>query len=441
MENDDLDRLAELADAATPGPWELGDGWVYTDPIYEDDSRLANVAVMSKFADAQRQAEEHTRIEANLAFIAACSPSVVSALVQRTRDAEFRAEVQAGSLAQAARELAELKQAMWDGWAILGFDTDGDTGPGAMIAGMGLSGWVQSWLRDIRQARLDADEGEQEQSDAADHYCARESALRDAVTQLADRAVFADFTHHDHFDPAAGEDVVLAVRESDLRALTATSSPSADAHADLFGVSVTDAIQDSSPDGCSMCPAPDESRLSRESTDKAVARADAAEARLAELEATNHTLRQQVTKTAGRESALQANATYWRTYADERRAEIDRLVADRDRWEMDAAGWADEANALRAEQNTLRSERDEWRRVATAQTRMERDRAEAAEAVIASQSKALQAAEAERDRLRDGITALAGEVEAEAISEGYEESHWANQARALLNPPTTGETT
>lgn len=55
--------------AATPGPWEAGDVWVFTPPIYPDDRRLSNVLGMD-FADPERAAAERARGMRNADFIA-----------------------------------------------------------------------------------------------------------------------------------------------------------------------------------------------------------------------------------------------------------------------------------------------------------------------------------------------------------------------------------
>ncbi len=81
-----LEALEELANVATPGPWEAGDVWVYTMPVYPDDSRLSDVLGM-KFADEDRADAEHARGLANAAFIAAADPTVVLALIAELRRA------------------------------------------------------------------------------------------------------------------------------------------------------------------------------------------------------------------------------------------------------------------------------------------------------------------------------------------------------------------
>lgn len=82
-----LDELERLANAATPGPWEAGDAWVFTDPIYADDRRLSNVLGMT-FADEERASAEHERGLRNAEFIAATDPQTVLALIERVKGAE-----------------------------------------------------------------------------------------------------------------------------------------------------------------------------------------------------------------------------------------------------------------------------------------------------------------------------------------------------------------
>lgn len=89
-------------------------------------------------------------------------------------------------LADANAERDLLAQAMWDGWAALGFDTDGDTHPGALIAGAGsYAKFAEWWLRDIRLHRKDDDEG-------MDEYAALDDELRAARAALNRVAALAD---------------------------------------------------------------------------------------------------------------------------------------------------------------------------------------------------------------------------------------------------------
>lgn len=88
----ELDTAAIRArlEAATPAPWEVGDGWVYTLPVYEGDNRLSNVLGM-KFADLDRQQQERARAQANAEFIAHARTDVERLL---TALDEARAEVE-----------------------------------------------------------------------------------------------------------------------------------------------------------------------------------------------------------------------------------------------------------------------------------------------------------------------------------------------------------
>lgn len=51
----------------------------------------------------------------------------------------------------------DVAQALWDTWAALGHDTDGDTGPGALIAGMGLGGFARMVVEDARKWREESE--------------------------------------------------------------------------------------------------------------------------------------------------------------------------------------------------------------------------------------------------------------------------------------------
>lgn len=86
MNSDDLTAIRKRADAATPGPWEAGDVWVFTDPVYPDDKRLSNVLGMP-FADDERNAREHQRGLTNAEFMAHAREDV-PALLARLAAAE-----------------------------------------------------------------------------------------------------------------------------------------------------------------------------------------------------------------------------------------------------------------------------------------------------------------------------------------------------------------
>lgn len=51
-----------------------------------------------------------------------------------------------------------LADALWDCWAHTGADLDGDTGPGAIIAGMGLRGFAEVVVEAVRELRCDYQE-------------------------------------------------------------------------------------------------------------------------------------------------------------------------------------------------------------------------------------------------------------------------------------------
>lgn len=80
----DTVRLREIAQAAitlTPGSWEEGEGWVYTDPIRPGDRRLANV-LGDRYTDPERAVDERARARANIAHIVAFSPTAALALIE-----------------------------------------------------------------------------------------------------------------------------------------------------------------------------------------------------------------------------------------------------------------------------------------------------------------------------------------------------------------------
>jgi hypothetical protein len=53
-------------------------------------------------------------------------------------------------------------QGLWDAFAALGYDTDGDPTPAAAIGGMGSTGFVESILRDVREYRLGSEKDYEE---------------------------------------------------------------------------------------------------------------------------------------------------------------------------------------------------------------------------------------------------------------------------------------
>lgn len=80
-------EVRALLAAATPGPWEAGDCWVYTQPIYSDDPRLMNVLGMS-YIDPDRAEEERLRGNVNAALIAR-APELLAALCDKLDEAEM----------------------------------------------------------------------------------------------------------------------------------------------------------------------------------------------------------------------------------------------------------------------------------------------------------------------------------------------------------------
>lgn len=80
----------DAALALTPEPWEVGDGWVYTLPIYADDNRLANV-FGAKYADPDRAEAERERGQRNVELIAH-APTDLRLLLEALKEA--RAEIE-----------------------------------------------------------------------------------------------------------------------------------------------------------------------------------------------------------------------------------------------------------------------------------------------------------------------------------------------------------
>ncbi len=85
----DHEAVRARLNAATPGPWEAGDRWVYTTPIYDDDPRLMNVlGVVDHYAEHERVEAERKRGQANAELIAHAPADLAALLVenQRLRD-------------------------------------------------------------------------------------------------------------------------------------------------------------------------------------------------------------------------------------------------------------------------------------------------------------------------------------------------------------------
>ena len=52
----------------------------------------------------------------------------------------------------------DLTRTLWEIAILTGMDTDGDTGPGAMIAGMGVAGFARAIVEEVRRLRESYDE-------------------------------------------------------------------------------------------------------------------------------------------------------------------------------------------------------------------------------------------------------------------------------------------
>lgn len=79
-------ELRELLAAATPGPWEAGERWIFTSPIYDDTTALANV-LGDRYADPDRMQAEIERGRVNTALIVAVV-NALPGLLDRIKQAE-----------------------------------------------------------------------------------------------------------------------------------------------------------------------------------------------------------------------------------------------------------------------------------------------------------------------------------------------------------------
>lgn len=85
MTPDDLARLKALAEAATPGPWHHEVGY---EIVHQGDGETGCVGNVSAIADCNRARDRRGNLldakqrDANAAFIAACSPSTILALIE-----------------------------------------------------------------------------------------------------------------------------------------------------------------------------------------------------------------------------------------------------------------------------------------------------------------------------------------------------------------------
>jgi hypothetical protein len=73
-------------------------------------------------------------------------------VVSTARDQERGASLERRS------EVDRLRMGLWDAWVALGHDTDGDTGPGALIAGMGVDGFIAMVIRDAATWRKESED-------------------------------------------------------------------------------------------------------------------------------------------------------------------------------------------------------------------------------------------------------------------------------------------
>lgn len=64
------EEIRERMAAATPGPWEEGDGWVYAPPVYDDDPRLTPIGRAARYANVPRELAEINRVRRDCALIA-----------------------------------------------------------------------------------------------------------------------------------------------------------------------------------------------------------------------------------------------------------------------------------------------------------------------------------------------------------------------------------
>lgn len=67
----------------------------------------------------------------------------------------------AGEVVQLRMDRKALAQGLWDVYALVGGDTDGDETPDAILAGMGVSGYIAAVLNEVRE-HLDADAEEED---------------------------------------------------------------------------------------------------------------------------------------------------------------------------------------------------------------------------------------------------------------------------------------
>ena len=86
----DLATLTALAQAATPGPWKLYDGWTGDDKI----TRVVRIGneEFTVFQTSAGRAHDIEGAKADFEYLAACSPDVILALVNRIKELEAQIE-------------------------------------------------------------------------------------------------------------------------------------------------------------------------------------------------------------------------------------------------------------------------------------------------------------------------------------------------------------
>jgi hypothetical protein len=83
----DLDELERLAKAATPGPWTRSSGTVNY-RVYGGDRSMVSTCQQVGRHSRKRMEVAEAEGRANAAYIAACSPEVVAALVRCVQTAD-----------------------------------------------------------------------------------------------------------------------------------------------------------------------------------------------------------------------------------------------------------------------------------------------------------------------------------------------------------------
>lgn len=115
-------------------------------------------------------------------------------------------EMVRGAMSAADAEQAELRQALWDTWAALGHDTDGDTGPGAWIAGSGIENFARTVVADATEYRREC-EGEMERQ-----YAEAQSAEAKVAQMMRDECKGCGVAIHLADDAEQGLRTVLVTR-------------------------------------------------------------------------------------------------------------------------------------------------------------------------------------------------------------------------------------